>query len=72
MPNLTVGVPSEIKDNENRVAMQPDGVAELVHAGTRCWSRPVREPDPGSPTRSSRPPERALCRPPMRCSPGPT
>ena len=33
MPNLTVGVPSEIKDNENRVAMQPDGVAELVHAG---------------------------------------
>ena len=28
-----VGVPAEIKDNENRVALQPDGAAELVHAG---------------------------------------
>jgi len=28
-----VGVPTEIKDNENRVALQPDGVTELVHAG---------------------------------------
>ena len=28
-----VGVPSEIKDNERRVSMQPDGVAELVHHG---------------------------------------
>jgi alanine dehydrogenase len=30
---LVVGVPTEIKDNENRVAMQPDGVAELAHNG---------------------------------------
>lgn len=30
---LTVGVPTEIKDNENRVSVQPDGVAELVHHG---------------------------------------
>ncbi|MGI9048871.1 MAG: alanine dehydrogenase [Rubrobacteraceae bacterium] len=28
-----VGVPAEIKDNERRVSMQPDGVAELVHHG---------------------------------------
>lgn len=33
MSALVVGVPTEIKDNENRVAMQPDGVAELVHHG---------------------------------------
>ena len=33
MAALVVGVPAEIKDNENRVAMQPDGVAELVHNG---------------------------------------
>ena len=33
MSTLVVGVPSEIKDNENRVALQPDGVAELVHHG---------------------------------------
>jgi alanine dehydrogenase len=33
MPALVVGVPKEIKDNENRVSMQPDGVAELVHHG---------------------------------------
>ena len=28
-----VGVPKEIKDNENRVSVVPDGVAELVHHG---------------------------------------
>ena len=33
MSALVVGVPTEIKDNENRVVVQPDGVAELVHAG---------------------------------------
>ena len=33
MAAMVVGVPTEIKDNENRVALQPDGVAELVHAG---------------------------------------
>src|SRR5688500_5665559 len=33
MSTLVVGVPSEIKDNENRVALTPDGVVELVHSG---------------------------------------
>ncbi len=33
MTAAVVGVPAEIKDNENRVSMQPDGVAELVHGG---------------------------------------
>jgi alanine dehydrogenase len=33
MSALVVGVPTEIKDNENRVSMQPDGVGELVHHG---------------------------------------
>jgi alanine dehydrogenase len=28
-----IGVPKEVKDNERRVSMQPDGVAELVHHG---------------------------------------
>ena len=28
-----LGVPSEVKDQERRVSMQPDGVAELVHHG---------------------------------------
>jgi len=31
----TVGVPAEVKDNEHRVAITPDGVAELVHRGAR-------------------------------------
>src|ERR687895_1216627 len=35
MGTLVVGVPSEIKDNENRVALTPDGVVELVHNGHR-------------------------------------
>lgn len=28
-----IGIPAEVKDNERRVSMQPDGVAELVHHG---------------------------------------
>ena len=32
---LVVGVPKEIKNNENRVAVVPDGVDELVHRGHR-------------------------------------
>jgi alanine dehydrogenase len=35
MSTLVVGVPSEIKDNERRVALTPDGVVELVHEGHR-------------------------------------
>ena len=33
MSTLVVGVPREIKDNEKRVALTPDGVIELVHHG---------------------------------------
>ena len=33
MGTLVVGVPTEIKDNERRVALTPDGVVELVHDG---------------------------------------
>jgi alanine dehydrogenase len=32
---LVVGVPAEIKDNEHRVALTPDGVRELAHRGVR-------------------------------------
>jgi alanine dehydrogenase len=35
MSTLVVGVPKEIKDSENRVAVQPDGVAELIYKGHR-------------------------------------
>ena len=35
MPSLIVGVPTEIKDNENRVAITPDGVRELEQHGVQ-------------------------------------
>ena len=35
MTASVVGVPKEIKDNEGRVAVQPDGVAELAYHGRR-------------------------------------
>jgi alanine dehydrogenase len=31
--STVIGVPGEVKDNERRVSMQPDGVAEVVHHG---------------------------------------
>ena len=30
---MIVGIPTEVKDNEYRVAATPEGVRELVHAG---------------------------------------
>jgi alanine dehydrogenase len=30
---LVVGVPTEVKNNENRIAITPDGVRELIHRG---------------------------------------
>jgi len=30
---VVIGVPKEVKDNEQRVSMQPEGVTELVHHG---------------------------------------
>ena len=30
---MKIGIPKEIKNNENRVGMTPDGVAELVSRG---------------------------------------
>jgi alanine dehydrogenase len=32
---MTIGVPKEVKNNENRVAMVPDGVHEIVRSGHR-------------------------------------
>lgn len=31
--STTIGIPAEVKDNERRVSLQPDGAAELVHHG---------------------------------------
>ncbi|HEV8045950.1 MAG TPA: alanine dehydrogenase, partial [Rubrobacter sp.] len=31
--STVIGVPREVKDNERRVSMQPDGVTEMVHHG---------------------------------------
>ncbi|HEX6131500.1 MAG TPA: alanine dehydrogenase, partial [Actinomycetota bacterium] len=32
---MIVGIPTEVKDHEYRVAATPEGVRELVHAGLR-------------------------------------
>ena len=41
MAGLVVGVPKEIKENEGRVSVLPDGTAELVYHGRRSSCRPV-------------------------------
>ena len=40
---MIIGVPKEIKNNENRVGMTPSGVAEVVKQGTGCLSNIQRE-----------------------------
>ena len=34
---MIIGVPKEIKNNENRVGMTPSGVAEVVKQGHRVF-----------------------------------
>lgn len=34
---MIVGIPKEIKDHEFRIALSPEGVAELVHRGHEVW-----------------------------------
>ena len=36
---MIIGVPKEIKNNENRVGMTPSGVAEVVKCGHTAYSR---------------------------------
>lgn len=43
---MLIGIPKEIKNNENRVALTPAGVHSLVSRGqsscpyrNKCWSR---------------------------------
>ncbi len=54
-----VGVPKEIKDQEGRVSMQPDGVVELVHHGHEVIVQAGAGLGAASPTRSTRRPARA-------------
>ena len=34
---MKIGIPKEIKDNENRVGMTPSGVAEFIKHGHRVY-----------------------------------
>ena len=34
---MIIGVPKEIKNNENRVALTPAGAAELIHNGHEVY-----------------------------------
>ena len=43
---MIIGVPKEVKDNEYRVALTPEGALELTHAGPQVGavtSRPVAD-----------------------------
>ena len=39
---MRIGVPTEVKNNEYRVALTPGGVNELGSAGTTCWCSRAR------------------------------
>ena len=72
MSTLVVGVPKEIKDNENRVAVQPDGVAELVHHGHQVLVEAGAGVGSRFPDEEYAPPVPASWPRPTRCSPAPT
>ena len=71
--SLVIGVPREIKDNENRVSVVPDGAAELVHHGHRVLVQSgAGDGLRAFRTRSTRPPAPPWSRRPTRCSTPPT
>lgn len=69
---MRVGIPTEIKNNENRVAITEAGVFELTRRGhevlvqsSTAWARP-------SPTKSTLAPARRSSTEPRACGPTPT
>jgi hypothetical protein len=69
---LVVGVPKEIKDNENRVAVQPDGVAELIYQGNQVVVESELAQARALATPSTRPLVPRLWIQPTKSSPAPT
>ena len=66
---MRVGIPTEIKNNEYRVAITPAGVSELVRRGHDVV---VQAGAGESTTTTSRPRARRSSRAPTRCGPRPT
>lgn len=66
---MRVGIPTETKNNEFRVAITPAGVAELTRRGHEVLIRQVPERARLSPTRISRRQARNWSAPPTRCGP---
>ena len=52
---MIIGVPKEIKNNENRVGMTPSGVAELVKRGHTVYIQHTAGENSGFPERRSCP-----------------
>jgi alanine dehydrogenase len=64
-----IGVPKEIKDEEGRVSVQPDGVAELAYHGREVVCRPAPGRAAGFPLTSTSRRALGLSAPRTRCSP---
>lgn len=52
---MIIGVPKEIKNNENRVGMTPAGVAELVKKGHTVYVQATAGVNSGFPTMTTSP-----------------
>lgn len=63
---MRIGIPTEIKNNEYRVAATPAGVAELTHRGHEVVVEAGAGLGSRSPTTTSRRPGRRSSRPPTR------
>ena len=69
---MIVGLPREIKDNENRVGMVPAGVKALTAAGHTVYVEHDAGVGSGIPDEHTWPSERRSSAPPRRSSPRPT
>ena len=65
---MKVGVPTEVKSDEYRVALTPAGVRELVDAGHEVFVQSGAGEGSGSPTRPTRRRARRSCPTPTPCS----
>ena len=68
---MIIGIPKEIKNNENRVSLTPSGAKELTKRGHKVYVQATAGANSGFPTKTTSPQAPNCCLPSKRSMPKP-
>lgn len=68
---MIIGIPKEIKNNENRVSLTPSGAKELTKRGHKVYVQATAGANSGSRTKTTLPQAPNCCLPSKRFMPKP-